>query len=136
MSVGSATQPRKFQAVMEATTEETSNSREEDDRVLLEAKMTEVDESQKEVNSLKNLIFSSKTISKIATWDVRTLFQCGKVDQVIRAMENCDLKMLGISEMRWTGSGQLLKGGKNILYSVHSHMHKPGVGIILSKEAQ
>ena len=49
-------------------------------------------------------------------------------------MENYDLKMLGISEIRWTGSG-LLKGGKSILYSGHSHMHTHGVGIILGKEA-
>ena len=46
------------------------------------------------------------------------------------------MKILGISEMRWTGSGQLSKGGKTILYSGHSHMHTHGVGIILSKGAQ
>ena len=46
------------------------------------------------------------------------------------------MNMLGISEMRWAGSGQLLEGGKTILYSGHLHTHPHGVGIILSKEAQ
>ena len=136
LSVGPATKPRKNQAAMETTTEEKTNSQEKDDSALLEAKMKEVDESQKEVNSLKNLILSTKTTSKITTWNVRTLFQCGKIDQIIREMENYDLKMLGISKIRWTGSGQLSKGGKTILYSGHSHMHTHGVGIKLSKEAQ
>ena len=136
MSIGPATQARKNQAATETTTDEKSNSQEKDDSALLEAKMAEVDESQMEVNSLKNWILSTKTTSKIATWNMRTLFQCGKIDQVIREMENYDLKMLGISEMRWTESGQLSKGGKNILYSGHSHMHTHGVGIILGKEAQ
>ena len=120
MSVGPATQPRKNQAAAETTTEEKSNSREKDDSALLEAKMTEVVESQKEVGSLKKSILSTKTTSKIATWNVRTLYQYGKIDQGIREMENYDLKMLGISKMRWTGSGQLLKLGKTILYSGHS----------------
>ena len=98
--------------------------------------MTGAEESQKEVSSLKNSILSTKTTSKIATWNVRTLFQCRNINQVIREMEKYDLKMLGISEMRWTGSRKLLKGGKTILYSGHSHMHTHGVGIVLSKEAQ
>ena len=38
--------------------------------------------------------------------------------------------------MRLTGSGQLSKGRKTILYSGHSHMHTHGIGIILGKEAQ
>ena len=65
LSTGPATQPRKSQATMETTTEEKSNSREKEDSALLEAKMAEVYESRKEVNSLKNFIFPTKTTSKM-----------------------------------------------------------------------
>ena len=45
------------------------------------------------------------------------------------------MDILGLSEMRWTGSDKLVSAGKTILYSGHDEQHMHGVGLVLSKEA-
>ena len=97
--------------------------------------MTVADQSRKEVNSSKCSILSAKKTTKFGTWNARTLFQCGKLDQIIHEMDNYSLEILGISEMRWTGKGKMSKGNKTILYSGYDNLHTHGVGIILSKDA-
>ena len=52
-------------------------------------------------------MLSVKTTKKIATWNVRTLYQTGKVVQVIKESENYNLAILGVTKMRWTGSGKI-----------------------------
>ncbi|GFO23365.1 zygote arrest protein 1-like [Plakobranchus ocellatus] len=42
--------------------------------------------------------------SKIATRDVRTLHQKGKLEIVVKEMERMKLKILGLAEIRWTGA--------------------------------
>ena len=79
-------------------------------------------------------MLSVKTTKKIATWNVRTLYQTGKVVQVIKESENYNLAILGVTEMRWTGSGKIKKKDKTILYSGPEELHQKGVGIILNKE--
>lgn len=66
---------------------------------------------------------------------MRTLYQAGKLPQLIREFNNYKLKILGISEMRWTGSGRMFSDGKTILFSGHEERHVHGVGMMLSKEA-
>ena len=46
--------------------------------------MTGVNQSQKEVFTSKRQIFNAKSIAKIGTWNVRTLYQCGRMAQVLR----------------------------------------------------
>ena len=49
---------------------------------------------------------------KIATWNAKTLYQKGKLDNVIQEMERMKINMLGIAEMRWKGNGCSNKEGK------------------------
>ena len=42
---------------------------------------------------------------KIGTWNVRTLNQDGKLENVIMKMKRLKLDILGLSEVRWTNSG-------------------------------
>ena len=42
---------------------------------------------------------------RIGTWNVRTLFQNGKLDDVIQEMERIKIVTLGIAEVRWTQKG-------------------------------
>ena len=37
---------------------------------------------------------------RIATWNVRTMFQAGKIDNVIQEMDNMNFDVLGLSEIR------------------------------------
>ena len=82
-----------------------------------------------------NQIFNAKNITKIGTWNVRTLCQSGRLAQVLREMEAYGLDVLGISEVRWTGQGQTTNNGVTILYSGRENTHTHGVGILLSRKA-
>jgi len=46
-----------------------------------------------------------RTLS-IATWNVRTLYQPGKIDNVIQEMAEMKIDILGLAEKRWTNSGK------------------------------
>ena len=85
------------------------------------------------VDSLK-----PKEKTKIAFWIVRTLYQTGKLTQVVREFQNYGLDILGVCEARWAGSGQrALASGHTILYSgrLDGH-HMEGVALIMSREKE
>ena len=48
---------------------------------------------------------------RIATWNVNTLYQDGKFENLLREVERMNLDAVGVSEVRWTGSGQTTSGG-------------------------
>ena len=68
------------------------------------------------------------------------MYQTGKAAQIAEEMKNYKLSILGISETRWTKSGQKrLASGELILYSGHEEEgadHTEGVGLMLSSDAQ
>jgi len=72
------------------------------------------------------------TRTKIGTWNVQTLFQVGKLDNVIIEMDRMGLACLGLCEVRWTDSGDFKKNDKRVLYSGGASHHR-GVGLILNK---
>ena len=78
-------------------------------------------------------VFNAKTTTRICTWNVRTLFQCGRLDQVLNEMQKYKLDILGLSEVRWTGQGRFTSGQFTMLYSGREKDHYQGVGILLSK---
>ena len=51
----------------------------------------------------------------IGTWNVRTLNN-GNLEVIKREMENNDVDMLGISEMKWTGMGHITSDEHDICY--------------------
>jgi len=97
--------------------------------------MIDVDQSREEVFISKRRIFDAKSINKIGTWNVCTLYKCGSMAQVLREMKAYRLEVLGVSEMRWTGQGQFSSDGITVLYSGHSDQHIHEVKIFLSKGA-
>ena len=74
-----------------------------------------------------------KQTRRIATWNVRTMLQKGKINNVINEMSRMRLDVLGISEMRWNGSGVLRIDDHTVYYSGNDK-HSHGVGFILSKQ--
>jgi hypothetical protein len=66
-------------------------------------------------------------------WNVRSLNDTGRLTQVVAEMKKYQLGILGISEMRWTGSGSMVSEGVSVYYSGGSK-HEKGVGILLSQE--
>ena len=98
--------------------------------------MTKMNQSLTEVHSLMTgSILTAKTSTKVGTWNVRTMFQCGKLAQLCKEFKAYQLDILGISEMRWTGNGKITTDGVTVLYSGHQQNHIHGVGFLLRKEA-
>ena len=69
----------------------------------------------------------------LATWNVKTLYQCGKLENVRREMRRLKINILGLSEVRWTSCGRLIEEGEQMIYSGGSK-HENGVAILLDKE--
>ena len=74
-----------------------------------------------------------KRVFRIATWNVQTLHQAGKYDNICKEMDSLNLDILGMSEVRWTESGKYSKKGKTMVYSGGEN-HQYGVGIMMTQE--
>ena len=84
-------------------------------------------------------LLSPRTTLRIATWNVRTLYQTGRVQQVAAEMKRLKIKLMGLCETRWPGTGMTrLQGGETIIYSGVAEgqrdSHTRGVGILMSKD--
>ena len=72
----------------------------------------------------------------VGLWNTRTMYQTGMTAQVIGEMKRYRLDILGVSEVRWSGSGKYVAvTGETMYYSGREDgQHRQGVGLILSKE--
>src|SRR5215469_10620539 len=70
---------------------------------------------------------------RIPTWNVRMLYQIGKLENVEREMNRLRVDMLGLSEVRWPGvrCNQMDNGGTFVY--VGSGTAERGVGIMLTE---
>lgn len=69
----------------------------------------------------------------IGTWNVRTMLQKGKMENVKREMERLHINILGLCETRWTGAGQFTSDNYLVIYS-GGEKHEKGVGVILDQK--
>ena len=98
--------------------------------------MTEMNQSLTEVHPLTTgSILMVKTSTKIGTWNVRTMFQSGKLAQLCKEFKAYQLDILVISEMPWTGNGKITTDGVTVLDFGHQQNHIHGAGFLLEKEA-
>ena len=70
---------------------------------------------------------------RIATWNVNTLFQTGKFDNLVKEAMRLNLNILGVSETRWSGIGRCKRECYEFIYS-GGEKHEKGVGVLLSSE--
>jgi len=54
---------------------------------------------------------------KIGTWNIRTLKQGGKLENLKTDMRECEVPVLGVSEVRWKGEGEIRSGDYTVYYS-------------------
>ena len=103
---------------------------------MLSTYMTSGSQTHQEVVRLRESFASPKAILDIGFWNVRTMFQSSKVQQVAREFREYKLEVLGISEARWSGSGKMvLTSGETVLWSGREVGHESGVALMLSKHA-
>jgi exonuclease III len=70
----------------------------------------------------------------IGTWNVRSLFEAGKLANLIQEMKRLDIDILGVAETWWPGAGVCNTGGGALYYSGNQDRnHRRGVGIIVSE---
>ena len=73
----------------------------------------------------------NKEMIKIATWNVRTLHQPGKLAGVWREMNRMKIDILGVSEVRWPGVGENQSEEGCFVYSGGEGAVR-GVGVMMS----
>lgn len=72
---------------------------------------------------------------RIGSWNVRTMYQAGKIHNAIKEMDRMNISILGINEMRWPDSGNINIENHKVLYSGSTTgTHEYGVGIILAEK--
>ena len=70
----------------------------------------------------------------IGTWNVRTLYACGKVKELTHELDRYRWDILGLAEVRWTSCGETTtEEGHKIWYSGEDSRHQHGVGFIVNK---
>ena len=76
----------------------------------------------------------SNRTQKIATWNVKTLLQCGKLENLKLEMDRMETDIIGISEMRWPEPGDFRSGDYRIIHTGTNQGTTGigGVGVILN----
>ena len=68
----------------------------------------------------------------IGTWNVRSMNQ-GKLEVVKQEMVRVNIDILGISELKWTGMGELNSDEHYIYYCGQESLRRNGVALIVNK---
>ena len=89
------------------------------------------DRHQATVSNRNNSILS-KAI-RIGTWNVQTMFQEGKLENIKQEMRRMKINILGLSEVRWQGAGKITSDEFTIVYS-RGDSNQRGVGILIDAE--
>ena len=100
--------------------------------------MRNAGESRKETCMRMRALTHPKKTVRVGCWNVRTMYSAGKTAQVCREMAKYKVEILGISECRWTGSGEVrIQTGENVIFAGRNdYQHQSGVAIMMSKEAR
>ena len=69
----------------------------------------------------------------VGTWNVRTMREKGKLENVKREMRRAKMNVLGLCETRWEGVGDFMSEDYRIIYSGSKGGQK-GVAMILDRK--
>ena len=70
---------------------------------------------------------------KIAIWNVRTVYQAGKLENIVLKTKRMGIDIMGLAEVRWLQSGKIVCNDHTPIYSGHKKDHTHGVGLLLRK---
>ena len=64
--------------------------------------MKDGSQTQLGADTLRVELLKPKNKIRVGSWNMRILYQAGKLQQVLREMENYKVELLCVSETRWT----------------------------------
>ena len=100
---------------------------------------TEVSSSTTYPPTPKPGLLHPKIVTRLGTWNTRTLNQLGKKEEAAKEMKRYNLDILAIQESRLIGQGRSQIALENwrgeILWSGEEKYHQAGVAVILNKKA-
>ena len=68
---------------------------------------------------------------KIVTWNVRTMYQAGKLENITQEATRLKVDIMGLAEVIWLESGNFQCDSHTLIYSGHKKKHKHGVGLLI-----
>ena len=71
-------------------------------------------------------------MNHIITWNVRSVNQ-GKLEVVKQEMARVNIDILGISELKWTGTGEFNSDDHYIYYCVQESLRRNGIAIMVNR---
>ena len=71
----------------------------------------------------------------MGTWNVRSMNQ-GKLEVVKQEMARVNIDILGISKLKWTGTGEFNSDDQYIYYCGQESLRRNGVAIMVNKRVQ
>lgn len=83
--------------------------------------------------------FGKRKRTKIGFWNVRTMLEASKFAQIVREFQNYKLEILGLSEIRWSDSGETkAASGETLIYSCKpaTENRRSGVGFLISPQTR
>ena len=87
-----------------------------------------------DVTGDRNKVQSCKEQYCIGTWNVRSMDQ-GKLEVVKQEMARVNIDILGISELKWNGMGELNSDDHYIYYCGPEYLRRNGVSLRVNKES-
>ncbi|XP_076438257.1 uncharacterized protein LOC143277357 [Babylonia areolata] len=91
--------------------------------------------SDKWATGVRNTIKLPTQCTTIGTWNVRTLYACGKLHELTHELKRYRWDVIGLSEVRWTSFGETTTDdGHKIWFSGEEKKHEYGVAFIVRKE--
>lgn len=85
-----------------------------------------------EINKIKRTELSNKQL-RVATWNIKTLLRTGKMEETAREIENYNIDITAVQEIRWEGAGEITKDKYTFLYSGEKKRGHNGVGFYVKR---
>jgi hypothetical protein len=73
---------------------------------------------------------------RVGSWNVLSLYRSGALKNLIGIVQEYNIDILAIQEIRWMGQSMLEKKEGNIYYSCRNKLHQFGTGFIVSKKSK
>jgi len=80
------------------------------------------------------VVSKRKPCQNIATWNVRTMLNTGKLENIKVEMKRLNIDILGVSETRWAENGDFWSDDYRVIYSGGERTGSTGVGVIINKK--